>query len=274
MKVSWFFPLFTLGLSPAYGSVSVISKVRCEIDFPFDSSVANVTQLDACLQKMKGSTVLPDHIAIYASASPPGSPSYNFELSKRRSRAISQVMRDQFPKAEQEFFPGGVNPAYGQKAVVVASISSSEPIILREKAGANTDDSFLRLNRVGLVLGAHTLRDSNAHYQALGAGAAARTKPILGLPFELGTDLESLRAEDYYDQYAFNLDAGPVFSWRALHLAPKIVLRQLWSGEGTNATDFGFRVQTGLRLDYWTFALSAGASQESKEGLGTIARSF
>jgi hypothetical protein len=70
------------------------------------------------------------------------------------------------------------------------------------------------------------------------------------------------------------VDLGPVFGWRAFDLAPKAVLRHLVSTEGTSATDFGFRVQAALRLDNWAFALSAGASQETKEALGTIGRSF
>lgn len=253
-------------------SVSVITKVRCEIDFPFDSSEANAIQLDACLKKLKGSTVTPDHMAIYASASAPGKADYNFELSKRRSKAISDKLRQEFPKAEQEFFPGGVNKSYGRKAVVVASISSSESIILREKADPPTDN-FLRVDRLGVAFGSHVLRDTDARYKALGAMIAIRTKTI-GMPWELGGDVLSLQAEDYYDQYALSLDLGPVVGWRNLDFSPKAVVRHMLNSEGTRATDFGFRVQAVLRWDVWAFTLSGGASQESKETSGSIGRLF
>lgn len=263
----------SLGISAgASATVSVITKVRCEIEFPFDSAQANAVQLEACLQKLKASTQTPDHVAIYASASPPGSADYNFKLSKRRSSEIAKVLQASFPKAEQEFFPGGVNPAYGQKAIVIASISSADPLYLSTQT--TESQSWIRLSRVGLRLGTHVLRDNRAEYKALGAAASGRIKAVLGLDWDAGVEWLSLSAEDYYDQQAPSLDLGPVWTWREFSVMPKLQLRSLLNEEGSRALDLGLRLETAYQWQALSLSALVAMSEESKEALLSVGRGF
>jgi hypothetical protein len=262
MKQLSIFVALAISSSPALFAESNLTSTRCVIDFPFDSAVPNKTQVESCIASVRGLQKAPEQLVVFTTSSSPGTPDYNYDLSKRRAQAIQSIVAQEYPGLKVELFHGGENPEFGQKAVVLAAIGREPLAPVVQEAPAPEQPRWTQ--RMEILGGPHYLRDNRAHYAGLGAGYAIRPN-FAPLKLEAGVQLVSMSAEDYYDQYSLTLDVGPVFSFGSLDLSPKALYRAIYNEEGSNSGDLGLRAAALYHFGRHNVGLSVSTSSETQD---------
>jgi hypothetical protein len=262
-KISSTFLALALCQSAAlFAAETNLTTSRCVIDFPFDSAVPDQAQVESCMASVRSLAKVPEQIIVFTTSSSPGSSEYNYELSKRRAKAIEDILSKEYSGLKVELFHGGENPEFGRKAVVLAAVGRDPVVPVVAEAPAPEKPRWTQ--RLEILGGPHYLRDNRAHYSGLGAGYALRPT-FTPVALEGSVQLVSMSAEDYFDQYSLAVDFGPVFSLASLDLMPKIMYRGLYNGEGTRSGDLGIRAAALYHFGRNNIGLSVSTSRETQD---------
>ena len=176
-------------------------------------------------------------------------------------------MVKEFPKVDSEIFPGGENPNFGQKAVLIASISSADQALIgNNKVDAMLDPSFLKgqWGRTHLV-------NLNGTYDTFGL---EYEYPFPWRGYDLAAQLyfNNLNSESYLDQYIIGASSQVFFPLGEFMIGAGPLVQSIMNHDRERYADMGVRASIRYTYHQWLFELGGQKSVKVNQVLASLAK--